>query len=59
MWDIMEARGEGGVGQKERLKKKLGDLTFIVFEYKTDIANTCNNSRIVRIKSLSQYWKPI
>lgn len=40
-------RGEGRGGQKGD-KKKLGYLIFFtVFQYKVDIASTCNNSRMV------------
>ena len=40
---------------KGEIKKKLGGLIFfIVFEYKVDIANNCNNSRRMRIGELSQ-----
>ena len=42
----MEEWGKEGMA-KGGDKKKLGSLTFFtVFEYKADIANTCNNSRI-------------
>ena len=43
-----------GGGQKGRSQKKLGCLMFFtVFEYKANIANTCNNSRIVQVEDLS------
>ena len=50
----MEGLGEGGGGQKEESKKKLGCLIFFtVFEIKADITSTCNDSRIVRIGNFS------
>ena len=58
MWDIMEVQRKEGLAKRGD-KKKLGGLIFFtVFEYKADIANTCNNSRIVQIGNLSQKYNP-
>ena len=52
-------RYHGGMGEEEGVakrggkKKVLVPMLFTVFEYKTDIANICNNSRIVGIGDLS------
>ena len=50
-----KSAGRGGRGWSKGEIEKFGGLIFFtVFEYKTDMANTSNNSRIFQIGDLSQ-----